>query len=99
MDSESIPDIEPFNRDDQIIKDENKEENKDILDEEDLELDEQAFQRQRRASSYEETIAGMDPELLKEFEGIEYDYVQTQNMRSSRSIKYLPLYYSEHSRT
>ena len=65
VDSESLPDIETFNKDDSILRDPNAPENQDILDEEDFEFEEN-FKRSRRASSYEETIANMDPEILKE---------------------------------
>merc|ERR1712002_1070659 len=44
-------------------------ENKDLLsNDDDLDFDEdfEAFKRERRKSSYEETLAGMDPEILKE---------------------------------
>ena len=63
VDSESLPDIETFNKDDPI-----KAENKDVLDDddEDFEFDEEAYRRQRRASSYEDAIANMDPDILKE---------------------------------
>ena len=63
VDSESLPDIETFNKDNPI-----KAENKDVLDDddEDFEFDEEAYRRQRRASSYEDAIANMDPDILKE---------------------------------
>merc|ERR1712106_1106017 len=44
-------------------------ENKDLLsNDDDLDLDEdfEAFKKERRKSSYEETLPGMDPEILKE---------------------------------
>ena len=62
VDSESLPDIETFNKDDSLIKD--GLENKDVLDDEDLEFDEKYMNR--RASSYDNAIAGMDPDLLEE---------------------------------
>ena len=63
VDSESLPDIETFNKEDPI-----KAENKYALDDddEDFEFDEEAYRRQRRASSYEDAIANMDPDILKE---------------------------------
>merc|ERR1712106_1237608 len=66
VDSESIPDIETFDRKDNIFL---TQENKDLLsNDDDLDLDEdfEAFKKERRKSSYEETLAGMDPEILKE---------------------------------
>merc|ERR1712088_176856 len=67
VDSESIPDIEDIDiKGDQLMTGANK----DLLDNDDLD-DEEYFDRMRRErsrsrSSYEETLAGMDPELLKE---------------------------------
>ena len=66
VDSESLPDIETFNKDDFELRDQAELESKDVLDEEDFEFDEEAFRRNRRASSYEDTIANMDPDILKE---------------------------------
>merc|ERR1712106_1166257 len=66
VDSESIPDIETFDRKDNIFL---TQENKDLLsNDDDLDLDEEfeAFKKERRKSSYEETLAGMDPEILRE---------------------------------
>merc|ERR1712066_603355 len=67
VDSESIPDIEDIDvKGNQITT----EANKDLLDNDELD-DDEYFDRMRRErsrsrSSYEETLAGMDPELLKE---------------------------------
>ena len=65
-DSEEVPDIETFN--DEKAAGSEQGENKDLLSQvDDLDLDdEQEFRRSRRASSYEETLANMDPELLAE---------------------------------
>merc|ERR1712130_991539 len=65
-DSEEVPDIETFN--DEKAAESEQGENKDLLSQvDDLDLDdEQEFRRSRRASSYEETLANMDPELLAE---------------------------------
>merc|ERR1711874_966576 len=65
-DSESIPDIETLDGKENIFL---TQENKDLLsNDDDLDFDEdfEAFKKERRKSSYEETLAGMDPEILKE---------------------------------
>merc|ERR1712179_185064 len=66
VDSESIPDIETLDGKENIFL---TQENKDLLsNDDDLDFDEdfEAFKKERRKSSYEETLAGMDPEILKE---------------------------------
>ena len=69
-DSEEVPDIETFNDEKAagLEADELNPENKDLLSNvDDLDLDDEPeFRRSRRASSYEETLANMDPELLAE---------------------------------
>merc|ERR1711915_912268 len=66
VDSESIPDIETFDdKENKFVSQENKDL---VSNDDDLELDEdfEAYKKERRKSSYEETLAGMDPDLLKE---------------------------------
>merc|ERR1712079_59535 len=69
VDSESLPDIEELDAKDNIFL---TEENKDLLSTEDQFNDDdddfEKFKRERSnsRSSYEETLAGMDPEILKE---------------------------------